>query len=115
VAVHCDIVLIADTAFIADTHVAVGLVAGDGGAVAWPLMMSLLKAVPLTSDRIRGAAVCWGGESRIPAADVASKALALAARAQLPQAGRTAALNLHLRTPSTRGASPSRPKPTVRH
>ena len=54
VAVSCDIVLIAESAFIADTHVNVGLVAGDGGAVAWPLMMSLLKAKEylFTGDRI---------------------------------------------------------------
>ena len=54
VAVNCDIVLIAERAFIADTHVSIGLVAGDGGAVGWPLMMSLLKAKEylFTGDRI---------------------------------------------------------------
>jgi enoyl-CoA hydratase len=43
-AVLSDIVLIADTAYMADTHVSVGLVAGDGGAVMWPLATSILKA-----------------------------------------------------------------------
>ena len=42
IAVSCDIVLIAESAFLADTHVNVGLVCGDGGAASWPLMMSLL-------------------------------------------------------------------------
>ena len=44
IAVLCDIVLMSDRAFFADTHVASGMVAGDGGSVAWPLLMSLLKA-----------------------------------------------------------------------
>jgi enoyl-CoA hydratase/carnithine racemase len=34
----------ADHAYLADTHVSIGLVAGDGGAVTWPLMTSVLKA-----------------------------------------------------------------------
>jgi enoyl-CoA hydratase len=54
VAISCDIVLMAESAFMADTHVSIGLVAGDGGAVQWPLMMSILKAkyYLLTGDRI---------------------------------------------------------------
>jgi enoyl-CoA hydratase len=39
-----DIVFMARDAFLADTHVAMGLVAGDGGALVWPFMMSLMKA-----------------------------------------------------------------------
>ena len=39
----CDIVFIADHAFVADPHVAVALVAGDGAAVTWPAYTSLLK------------------------------------------------------------------------
>ena len=37
VAACTDVVLIADTAFMADPHVSVGLTAGDGGAAVWPL------------------------------------------------------------------------------
>jgi enoyl-CoA hydratase len=44
VAILADIVLMADDAFFADPHVAMGLVAGDGGAVVWPLLTSLLRA-----------------------------------------------------------------------
>jgi enoyl-CoA hydratase len=40
----CDIVLIESSAYLADPHVSVGLVAGDGGAITWPLLTSLLKA-----------------------------------------------------------------------
>ncbi len=49
-----DLVLMSETAFLMDPHVTVGLVAGDGGAVTFPLMMSLLKAKEflLTGDRI---------------------------------------------------------------
>jgi enoyl-CoA hydratase/carnithine racemase len=49
-----DIVLMSDQAFLADTHVTVGLVAGDGGAALWPLMTSILRAKEylFTGDRI---------------------------------------------------------------
>lgn len=57
VAVGCDIVLIAENTYMADTHVNIGLVCGDGGAVAWPLLMSFLKAKEylLLGDRIPAA------------------------------------------------------------
>ena len=44
IAVACDLVYIAESAFLADTHVSIGLVCGDGGAVFWPLLMGLMKA-----------------------------------------------------------------------
>jgi enoyl-CoA hydratase/carnithine racemase len=104
VAVSCDIVLIAESAFIADTHVNIGLVAGDGGAVAWPLMMSLLKAKEylFTGDRIPAAeAVTIGLANRmVPDDELMTEALALAHRlaAQPEQAIQETkrALNLHL-------------------
>lgn len=40
----CDAVVAARTAKIADTHVNVGLVAGDGGAVLWPATAGVLRA-----------------------------------------------------------------------
>lgn len=54
VAVSCDIVYIAESTFMADTHVNIGLVAGDGGAATWPFYMSMLKAkyYLLTGERI---------------------------------------------------------------
>ncbi|MGE5510770.1 MAG: enoyl-CoA hydratase-related protein [Bacteroidota bacterium] len=44
IALLCDIIIAVDTAKIADTHVKIGLVAGDGGSIAWPLGVGLPKA-----------------------------------------------------------------------
>lgn len=44
IAVLCDVVLLSDRASLADPHVSVGLVAGDGGAAFWPLLTPLLKS-----------------------------------------------------------------------
>ena len=54
VAVSCDIVLIAESTYIADTHVNIGLTAGDGGAATWPLLIGMLRAKEylLTGERI---------------------------------------------------------------
>lgn len=52
-----DVVYASESAFFADPHVSIGLVAGDGGAATWPLMMSLVRAKEyiLTGDRIPAA------------------------------------------------------------
>ena len=49
-----DIVYMAESAHLADPHVAVGLVAADGGPVVWPLLISLqlAKEYALTGERI---------------------------------------------------------------
>ncbi|MGW0055688.1 MULTISPECIES: enoyl-CoA hydratase/isomerase family protein [Nocardia] len=54
VAVLSDVVLMARTAYLADPHVSVGLVAGDGGAAFWPLLTPLLRSrvYLYTGDRI---------------------------------------------------------------
>ena len=45
IALLCDITVIADDARIGDSHVnKVGLVAGDGGTVIWPLLIGVSKA-----------------------------------------------------------------------
>ncbi|MCW2918670.1 MAG: enoyl-CoA hydratase/isomerase family protein, partial [Actinomycetia bacterium] len=93
-----------EDAYLADTHVSIGLVAGDGGAMSWPLMMSILKAKEylFTGDRIPAAeAVSLGLANRmVPADRLADEARALAQRiaAQPPQAVQETkrALNLHL-------------------
>ncbi|WP_093170774.1 enoyl-CoA hydratase/isomerase family protein [Sinosporangium album] len=53
-AVMSDVVFMSDQAFMADPHVSLGVVAADGGVLAWPLMMSLLRAKEylFTGDRI---------------------------------------------------------------
>ena len=44
IALLCDVIVAADDARIGDTHVNVGLVAGDGGAVIWPLLVGVARA-----------------------------------------------------------------------
>ena len=58
IALLCDVIVMADTATIIDPHVQVGLVAGDGGAAIWPLLVGPLAAKrhlmlgqPLTAAR----------------------------------------------------------------
>jgi enoyl-CoA hydratase len=72
VALLCDIMLISDTAYLADPHVAVGLVAGDGGAALWPLLTPLMRSREYlyTGDRIPAdTAVALGLASRAVAPD----------------------------------------------
>ncbi|WP_280296379.1 enoyl-CoA hydratase/isomerase family protein [Nocardia abscessus] len=71
-AVLCDVVLMSDRAYLADPHVAVGLVAGDGGAAFWPLLTPILRTREFlyTGDRIDAVtAVEVGLASRVVAAD----------------------------------------------
>lgn len=89
IAVLCDIVLMSDRAFFADTHVASGLVAGDGGSVLWPLLMSLLKAKEylMLGERIKAdKAVELGLANRVvPHVEIKQEGLAVAQRlAALP-------------------------------
>ena len=51
VAVSCDIVLIAESTYIADTHVNIGLTAGDGGAATWPLLIGHAAGQGVPADR----------------------------------------------------------------
>jgi len=44
IALFCDAVFMAASATIADPHVRVGIVAGDGGTAAWPLAVGPMKA-----------------------------------------------------------------------
>ncbi len=56
IALLCDVVVASDRAKIGDRHVNVGLVAGDGGALIWPLIVGVNKAKELlmTGDLIEG-------------------------------------------------------------
>jgi len=89
VATACDIVFMAETAFFADPHVTVALVAGDGGAITWPALTSLLKAKQylLTGDRMpAGEALAIGmANFVVPAGELMDAATAFARRlASLP-------------------------------
>ncbi|HET7737285.1 MAG TPA: enoyl-CoA hydratase-related protein [Tepidiformaceae bacterium] len=44
IALFCDVVIAASNARIGDTHVKMGITAGDGGAVIWPLLMGVNRA-----------------------------------------------------------------------
>ena len=57
IALFCDIIYASDQARIGDTQVKAGLVAGDGGAVIWPLLIGVAKAKELlmTGDIIDAA------------------------------------------------------------
>ncbi len=84
IALLCDVVLVADSATIGDPHVKVGLVAGDGGTIAWPLALGpmLAKRFLLTGDPVTAAeAVQLGLAARAVAADeLHAEALAFAHR-----------------------------------
>jgi enoyl-CoA hydratase/carnithine racemase len=99
-----DVVYMAESAYLADPHVAVGLVAADGGPITWPLHMSLhhAKEFAYTGDRISAARaaeiglcnhVCPDGEV-LPAALKAAHKIAALPRQAIEATKRI--LNIHL-------------------
>jgi enoyl-CoA hydratase len=105
IALLCDVVVMSERAVVLDPHVTVGLVAGDGGAVIWPLLVGplaakrhLLLGEPLTAaDAFRlgvAAEVCAPEE-------VGERSLAwaqrLAAQPPLAVKGTKLALNAQLK------------------
>ena len=86
IALMCDAVIIADSARIGDTHVLAGLVAGDGGAAIWPLLVGPQRAKEflMTGKLINGPeavelglanAACPAGEVVDQARDMARRML----------------------------------------
>jgi enoyl-CoA hydratase len=82
VAVLCDIVLMSQNAYLADPHVSVGLVAGDGGAAFWPLLTPILRSREylFTGDRIPAETAVELGLATRVTADVRPEARRLAER-----------------------------------
>ena len=105
IALMCDVIVMAETAAIIDPHVQVGLVAGDGGAAIWPLLLGpmaakrhLMLGDPLTATE----ALRLGVAAEIcPAADVGAAALRwagrIAAQAPLAVQGTKIAVNQQLK------------------
>lgn len=99
-----DISFIAESAYLADPHVLIGLVAADGGPVTWPLLTSLqlAKEYAITGDRIpaRRAAEIGLVNHVCPDGEVLDQAKACARRiAGLPRRAvedTKRVLNLHL-------------------
>lgn len=93
IATLCDIVVAARSAKIADTHVNVGLVAGDGGIISWSQSIGVNRAKRylLTGDIITGEqAYEWGLVTELvdTPEEAAPRARELAARiAALPAGG----------------------------
>jgi enoyl-CoA hydratase/carnithine racemase len=99
-----DVVYMAESAYLADPHVVVGLVAADGGPITWPLHTSLLlaKEYAFTGERIsaqRAAAIGLANHV-CPDAEVLPAAIAAARKiAALPRQaveGTKRVLNLHV-------------------
>jgi enoyl-CoA hydratase len=80
IALLADIVYMADEARIGDTHVKMGLVAGDGGAVIWPLLVGLHRAKELLmgGDLVSGVVAAEMGlvNYSVPEADLLDRAMA---------------------------------------
>jgi enoyl-CoA hydratase/carnithine racemase len=99
-----DTVYMAESAYLSDPHVVVGLVAADGGPITWPLHTSLLlaKEYAFTGDRIsaqRAAAIGLANHV-VPDGEVVAAALAAAHKiAKLPPQAVEATkrvMNLHM-------------------
>lgn len=99
-----DVVYMAESAYLSDPHVTVGLVAADGGPLTWPLHTSLLlaKEYAFTGERITAARAAEIGLANhvCPDGEVLSAALAAAHKiAKLPRQAVEATkrvLNLHV-------------------
>ena len=84
IALLCDAAVMAESATIADPHVRVGIVAGDGGTAAWPLAIGpmLAKRYLLTGDAVTAAdALRMGLVTEVaPDDEVDARAMAFARR-----------------------------------
>ena len=84
VALLCDVTVAAETAKLADTHVSIGVVAGDGGAVIWPLLIgpNRAKELLMLGDSLTGADAAQIGlvNYAVPEAEVLPKARELVQR-----------------------------------
>jgi enoyl-CoA hydratase len=91
----CDIIIVRDDAKLADPHVKVGLVAGDGGSIIWPALIGYARAKRylFTGDTISGAEAAKIGlaSESCPAGELDARVHAIAHRLA---GGATAAIRL---------------------
>jgi len=84
IALLCDVIFMAETATMGDPHVRVGIVAGDGGAVIWPLAVGPARAKQylLTGDAVSAQEAERLGLVNfvVPAAKLDAEAMAFARR-----------------------------------
>jgi enoyl-CoA hydratase len=94
-ALLCDIIIVRDDAKLADPHVKVGLVAGDGGSIIWPALIGYARAKRylFTGDTISGAEAAKIGlaSESCPAGELDARVHAIAHRLA---GGATAAIRL---------------------
>jgi len=83
-ALFCDMIYAADTAKLADPHVSIGVAAGDGGSVIWPLLVGPARAKQylFTGDKLTAAEAERIGliNAVVPQAEVVAAATAMAVR-----------------------------------
>ena len=83
-ALFCDVIIASENVKIGDPHVKVGLVAGDGAAVIWPLLCGLAKAKEylMTGDLINATEAERMGliNHVVPSSEVMPRAMELAHR-----------------------------------
>jgi enoyl-CoA hydratase len=104
IVVGCDIVYMAQSSYLADPHVAIGVVAADGGVALWPMLTSMMNAKEylFTGDPVPAEeAYRLGLANRVvPDAELFDEAIKFAQRlASLPPralAETKRALNLHM-------------------
>ena len=84
IALFCDVIIAQENARIADPHVKVGLVAGDGGAVIWPQLIGFARAKEylMTGDVLTATEAARIGliNHAVPAAELDDKVDKLASR-----------------------------------
>jgi enoyl-CoA hydratase len=84
IALLCDLIVMSESAVIADPHVKVGIVAGDGGAAIWPLLVgpAIAKRYLLTGDAVRAADALRLGlvNEVVPSAEVIDRGMHWARR-----------------------------------
>ncbi len=83
-ALLCDVTFVAENARVGDTHVKMGLVAGDGGAVIWPMLVGMARAKEylFTGDWVSGTEAERIGlvNYALPTEEVLPRAMAFARR-----------------------------------